>query len=117
MVGARKVLAVKAFVFITLLAIFFSMFFMQVVIQYSGKYTNFYKTAVRAEEIEVPTFTICTGWKESVLKKYKITSLIFLHPPDYETNLPLNYSIRNIYNKTTYELNKDFFIAVSKGCN
>ena len=114
MLGIRNVVALKAFLFIILLFIFFSLFFLQVIIQYAHKNTNFYKISERADEIEVPTFTICTGWKDSVLKKYKISFYNFSLPPDYETNLPLNYSIKNIYKETTYELNNDFFIAVSK---
>ena len=113
MIGIRNVIALKVFLFIILLVIFFSLFFFQVIIQYAGKYTNFYKISKRADEIEVPTFTICTGWKESVMKKYDITFYIFSLPPDYETNLPSNYSIRKIYNETTYALNKDFFIAIN----
>ena len=105
--------SLKAFFLFVLLVIFFSFFFFEVVIQYAGKYTNFYKITKRIEEVEAPTFTICTGWKESIIKKYNISPMIFSIPPNYETNLPLNYSIRNIYKESTYELNKDFFIAVS----
>ena len=41
--------------------------------------------------------------------------MIYNVPPtrEDEKNLPLNYSIRNVYNETTYELNKDFFVHVS----
>ena len=109
---ARKIFAVKAFLFIILLVVYFYLFFLQVVVQYSEKYTNIATNDERVDEIEVPTFTICTGWKESVMKKYGITNLIFSIPPDYETNLPLNYSIRNIFDDVTYKLNKDYFISV-----
>ena len=41
--------------------------------------------------------------------------MIYNVPPtrEEEKNLPLNYFIRDVYNETTYELNKDFVIYVS----
>ena len=61
MVAERNIRSLKAFLLIILLVIFFSLFFFQVVIQYTGKYTNFYKISKTGDRIEIPTFTICTG--------------------------------------------------------
>ena len=65
MARARNVLFLKGFLFTILVVLYFYLFFLQVVVQYSEKYTNIAKIEERVDEIEVPTFTICTGWKKS----------------------------------------------------
>ena len=72
MKGPRYFQVVKALLLIILLIIFFFLFFLHVIIQYSEKYTNTAKIVENAEKVEVPTISFCTGWKESVFKKYKV---------------------------------------------
>ena len=86
---------------------------MPVVEQYFGKLTNTAKIIERNEKIEVPTFSICTGWKASIMKQYEISPLIFIMPPKNDTNLPANSTIQRVFDEITYKLNKDFSIGVS----
>ena len=87
------------------------MFFLQVFEQYSEKLTNTAKITERAETIEVPTFTICTGWKESIMEKYNIGLINFMVPPDNDTNLPS--TVKDLFAETTYKLSEDFSISIS----
>ena len=63
---------VKTLLLIILLVIFFFLFFLQVVTQYSEKLTNTAKVEENAKSIETPTFSICTGFRESVMEKYRL---------------------------------------------
>ena len=103
----------KALLLIILLAVFFFLFFFQVATQYFEKYTNTAKIAERVDTVEAPTVTICTGWKKSLMEHYKITPMVFMMQPGNETNIPMNLTVRNLFDKVTHELNKDFSISVS----
>ena len=106
-----NLLILRALLVIILLIIFSFFFFLPVFAQYSEKLTNLAKTAEKAETIDVPTFTICTEWKESVMKKYNIRPNVFFFPPGNDTNLPLN--LRNLFDEITYKLSEDFSISIS----
>ena len=105
--------AIKALILLILLVLFFFLCFWQVVIQYSERLTNTIKILQQAETIEVPTFTICSGWKKSKFKEYKISPTIFtLRPHPGSTNLPSNATVRNIFDEMAFKLNKDFVIEI-----
>ena len=103
----------KTLLLAILLVLFFNFFFLPVVEQYFGRLTNTAKIIERNEKIEVPTFSICPGWKVSIMEQYKITPLIFVMPPKNDANLPANSTIQRIFDEITYKLNKDFTIGVS----
>ena len=98
----------KVLLLIILVAVFFFLFFLQVVEQYLEKYTNTAKFEERVETVEAPTFTICSGWKKSLMDQYKITNMVFQMEPD---NITMN--VRDLFDEVTHELNKDFSISVS----
>ena len=109
----RSIAVCKSFFLLNLFIVFFYFFFLQVVVQYLEKYTNTAKISERVENIEAPTLTICTGWKNSLMEQYKITPLVFLMRPSNETNIPMNLTVRNLFNEVTHGLNRDFSISVS----
>ena len=105
--------AIKAVILLILLVVFFILFFWQVVVQYSEKITNTTKKTLKAETIEVPTFTICSGWNKLLFEEYKISPLFFTLPSVSDTNLPSNATLRSIFDDLTFKLNKDFVIQLS----
>ena len=113
MKGSSKRHILKALLFMILLLVFFFLFFLQVVTQYSEKLTNTATTTKKADLIEAPAFSFCTYWRDSIMKKYNITPMILSIPPGNDTNVPMNSTVRSIYNEITFQLNKDFVIAVS----
>ena len=104
--------AIKAVILLILLIVFFFLFFWQVVIQYSEELTNTAKTVQKAEIIEMPTFTICSGFKKSLFKEYKISPMIFSMPPGRNSNLPFNATLRTLLDDLVFKLNRDFIIGV-----
>ena len=104
--------AIKALILMILLVGFFFLFFLQVVVQYSEKLTNTAKTVQKAEIIEMPTFTICSGFKKSLFKEYKISPMIFSIPPGRNSNLPFNATLRTLFDDLVFKLNRDFIIGV-----
>ena len=106
MAKATHVKVVKTLLLIILLVIFFFLFFLQVVMQYSEKFTNTAKIEQNAESIEMQTISICTGFRESVMKKYGITTQIFFLPPDQDSNLPSNATVRSVFDDTTFKINR-----------
>ena len=105
MVEARtKLQILRALLVIILLVIFFFFFFLQVFEQYSERLTNTAKIVEKAETIAVPTFSICTGWKESIMKKYNVGPNIFFFPPGNNTSLPLNTTFRNLFPSSGYNI-------------
>ena len=111
--ASTKLLILRAFLVIILSVIFFFFFFLQVFEQYSEKLTNTAKIAEKAENITVPTFSICTEWKESIMEKYNIGPNIFFFPPGNDANLPSNFTLEDLFIQTTYRLSEDFSISVS----
>ena len=105
--------AIRAVSLLILLVVFFYLFFWQVVIQYLEKLTNTAKIAQKAEIVEVPTFTICTGWKKSLLKEYQVSPTMFSLPLGRVANLPPNATLRTIYDDVVFKLNTDFKIGLS----
>ena len=105
--------AIKAVILLVLLVVFFVFFFWQVVVQYSEEITNTSRIVKRGELIEVPTFTICSGWKKSKFKEYKISPMIFSVPPGIDTNLPTNATLLTIFDDVVFKLNRDFKIGLS----
>ena len=103
---------IKVVILLILLIVFFFLFFWQVVIQYSEELTNTAKIVEQAETIEMPTFTICSGWKISRLQEYNISTMIFYMPADTDSNLPANATMRTIYDDLVFQLNRDFKIAL-----
>ena len=106
---------VKAVIFLVLLAIFCVLYLLPVMTQYSEKLTNIAKISKTAEKVEVPTFSICTGWKTSIMDEYKIKSDFLWTPPSNESNLPTGATIRSVYSDVTYKLNEDFAIGLVEG--
>ena len=104
--------AVKTVIFLVLLAVFCALFLSPVMTQYSEKFTNIAKLSKNADKIEVPTVSICTGWKNSIMDEYKISSDFLWTPTSNESNLPTDATIRNVYSDITYKLNKDFAIGL-----
>ena len=105
--------AIRAVILLILLVIFFYLFFWQVVIQYFEKLTNTAKIAQTAEKVEVPTFTICSGWKKSLLKEYQVSPTVFSLPLGRVANLPPNATLRTLFDDVIFKLNKDFAIGLS----
>ena len=105
--------AIKALVLMILLVGFFYLFFWQVVVQYSEELTNTAKTVQNAEKIEMPTLTICSGFKKSLLTEYNISPMIFTIPPGSDTNLSSNVTLRTLFEELTFKLNRDFIIRTS----
>ena len=106
---------VKTVICTALLAIFSVYFLLPVVTQYSEKYSNIAKLYKTADKVEVPTVSICTGWKTSIMEEYRITSE-FLYIPTRESNLPpRDATIRDVYSDITYRLNEDFAIGLVEG--
>ena len=106
---------VKAVIFLALLTTFCVLFLLPVVTQYSEKYTNIARISKTAKKVEVPTFSICTGWKTSIMDEYKIKSDFLWTPPSNESNLPTGATIRSVYSDITYKLNEDFAIGLVEG--
>ena len=106
---------VKTVIFLVLLAIFCALYLLPVMTQYSEKLTNIAKISKTAGKVEVPTFSICTGWKKSIMDEYKIKSDFLWTPPSNESNLPTNATIRSLYSDVTYKLNEDFAIGLVEG--
>mgnify|MGYP002053348083 FL=1 len=104
--------AIKAVALLILLVVFFYLFFWQVVVQYSEKFTNTVKIVEQAETVEMPTITICSGWKHSLLHEYNISPMIFNMPADSDSNLPANVTMRSLFDDLAFKLNKDFVIAL-----
>ena len=105
--------ASKALILMILLVGFFFLFFRQVVVQYSGELTNIAKTVQKAEKIEMPTFTMCSGFKESLFTEYNISPTIFSFHPWKDTNLPSNATLRTLFDDLVFKLNRDFIIRMS----
>ena len=110
-------LVVKAVIFMALLATFCVFFLLPVMTQYSKKYTNIAKMSATGDKIEVPTFSICTGWKTSIMDEYKIKREFLWTPASNESNLPPDATIRSVYSDVTYKLNEDFVIGLVEGAN
>ena len=106
---------VKAVIFLALLTTFCVLFLLPVMTQYSEKYTNIAKISKTADKVEVPTFSICTGWKTSIMVEYKITSEFLWTPTSNESNLPKDATIEKVYSDITYKLNEDFAIGLAEG--
>ena len=107
--------AVKTVIFLVLLAVFCALFLLPVMTQYSEKFTNIAKLSKNADKVEVPTVSICTGWKNSIMEEYKITSDFLWTPTSNESNLPRDATIRSVYSDVTYKLNEDFVIGLVEG--
>ena len=107
--------AVKTVIFLVLLAVFCALFLLPVMTQYSEKFTNIAKLSKNADKVEVPTVSICTGWKNSIMDEYKITSDFLWTPTSNESNLPRDATIRSVYSDVTYKLNEDFVIGLVEG--
>ena len=108
-------LVIKAVIFMALLAIFCVLFLLPVMTQYSEKYSNIAKLSKTADKVEVPTISICTGWKKSVMDNYKITMKFIYTPTSNKSNLPTDATVRNVYSDITYKLNEDFKIGLVEG--
>ena len=105
--------AIKALVLMILLVGFFFLFFWQVVVQYSEELTNTAKTVQKADKIEMPTFTICSGFKKSLFTEYNISPTIFSFHPWKDTNLPSNATLRTLFDDLVFKLNRDFKIIMT----
>ena len=106
---------VKTLIFSALLITFCVLFLRPVMTQYSEKYTNIARISKTADKVEVPTFSICTGWKTSIMDEYKITSQFLWTPTSNESNLPIDATIEKLYSNITYKLNEDFAIGLAEG--
>ena len=108
-------LVVKAVIFMALLAIFCVFFLLPVMTQFDENYSNIAKRSKTADNVEVPTISICTGWKTSIMDEYKITSGFLWTPRSNESNFQTDATIRNVYSDVTYKLNEDFAIGLFVG--
>jgi hypothetical protein len=108
-------LAVKAVIFMTLLAIFCILYLLPVMTQYSEKYSNIAKLSKTTDKVEMPTISICAGWKTSIMDNYKITRKFLYPPTNNKSNLPTDATVRNVYSDITYKLNEDFAIGLIEG--
>ena len=106
---------VKTVIFLILLTIFSVLYLQPVMKQYSEKLTNIAKISKKADKVEVPTVSICTGWKTSIMDEYKITSQFLWTPTSNESNLPIDATITKLYSDITYKLNEDFAIGLAEG--
>ena len=106
---------VKTLIFLALLITFCVLFLRPVMTHYSEKYTNIARISKTVDKVEVPTFSICTGWKTSIMDEYKITSQFLWTPTSNESNLPIDATIETLYSDITYKLNKDFAIGLAEG--
>ena len=106
---------VKTVIFLILLTIFSVLYLQPVMKQYSEKLTNIAKISKTADKVEVPTVSICTGWKTSIMDKYKIGTEFLWTPPSNESNLPTDATIKSVYSDITYKLNEDFVIGLIEG--
>ena len=106
---------VKTLIFLALLTTFCVLFLRPLMTHYSEKYTNIARISKTADKVEVPTFSICTGWKTSIMDEYKIKSDFLSTPPSNESNLPTDATIRSVYSNVTYKLNEDFAIGLVEG--
>ena len=86
------------------------MYFKEIIKQYSEQLTNTAKTEKPLNHVSVPTITICTGYKDMVLKELKIPQNVF-YDPEIAVDLKPTDDIKEIYNNVTYKLNKDFKIS------
>ena len=105
--------AIKALILMILLIGFFFLFFLQVVEHYSEELTNIAKTVEKADKIEMPTFTICSGFKKSLFTEYNISPTIFSFHPWPDTNLPSNATLRTLFDSLVFKLNRDFKIIMT----
>ena len=105
--------AIKALILMILLIGFFFLFFLQVVEHYSEELTNIAKTVEKADKIEMPTFTICSGFKKSLFTEYNISPTIFSFYPWKDTNLPSNATLRTLFEDLVFKLNRDFKIMMT----
>ena len=108
-------LIVKAVIFMTLLAIFCVLYLLPVMTQYSEKYSNIAKLSKTADKVEIPTISICTGWKKSIMDEYKITTQFLFAPTSNEFKPPSDNTVENLYSDVTYKLNEDFVIGLVEG--
>ena len=105
---ATKKLLLKSLILAILLGMFVYFYFVEIVIKYLHRLTNTAKSAQFIETMAVPTITICTGMKQTVLKNYNITTMFFVEKPDKDssTNLPLNSTVKSVFSDITYKLNR-----------
>ena len=108
-------LVVKAVIFMALLAIFCVLCLPHVMRLYSEKFSIIAKLSKTADKVEVPTISICTGWKTSNMDKYKITSGFLWTPRSNESNFQTDTTIINVYSDVTYKLETDFAIGLFEG--
>ena len=94
-----------------LLAIFCASFLLPVMTQYSEKFTNIAKISESADKVEVPTFSICTGWKKSIMDEYKITSEFFWSHTSNDSNLPTDATLRNVLMPLGWDEGRGFFLS------
>ena len=105
--------AIKASILMILLIGFFFLFFRQVVVQYSEELTNIAKTVQKADKIEMQTFTICSGFKKSLLTEYNISPATIFGIGYYrDGNLPFNATLRTLFEDLVFKLNRDFTIRM-----
>ena len=105
-------ITLKTFVGIVLFSIFLVLFLKPVWTNYMENYTNIAKIEKHADRVEIPTFSICAGWRRSLMKAYKISPKFMYLPPSNESNLPENATIKSIFSDVTYKLNEDFVIGL-----
>ena len=72
----EKYTTLKTYVGIVLLALFFVLFFMPVWKNYQESYTNIAKIVKKADRVEIPTISICAGWKRSLYESIQYNSKV-----------------------------------------
>ena len=105
---------VKGLAVIFLFIVLIKFFMIGVIIQYAKKDTNFKKSLEKPSHVNLPTATFCfnPAFKKSILTKYKLSTYsVFNNLVNTKT---ANYSIPNLFNESSYQLNKDFNLSVWK---
>ena len=103
---------IKGLIVISLFFVLITFFLQGVITQFAKKDTNFRRSIERPSRVALPTVTFCfnSAFKTSILSKYNLKTYSVFN------NLILtqaaNYSIPNLFNESSYWLNKDFFLSI-----
>ena len=100
---------------VLLLTCLFLFYVKEVVQQYAQGLTTFALKQVDTGSVPLPAMTICFDklLKPSVLKPSDTDPEFFEVPTLYSSGIPMNASMKNIYEKASYLLGRDWNITVS----
>ena len=93
---------------IGLIMIFYILYYQEVSDQYYQRLTNTAEFERKVKEIDMPIFSICPNVDEKHLSNLNMTTVVFIDPI-MGNNLE-NIDIIDLYDKVTFQLNKDFLV-------